>query len=34
MRFAQVWLFRDGQAIRMQLCSSVDEALEAAGLSE
>ena len=34
MRFAQVWSFRDGQAIRMQMYSSVDEALEAAGLSE
>ena len=34
MRFAQVWSFRDGQAIRMQMYSSVDDALEAAGLSE
>ena len=34
MRFAQVWSFRDGQSIRMQMYSSVDEALEAAGLSE
>ena len=34
MRFAQVWSFRDGQAIRMQMYASVDEALEAAGLSE
>ncbi len=34
MRFAQVWSFRDGQAFRMQMYSSVDEALEAAGLSE
>jgi ketosteroid isomerase-like protein len=33
MRFAQVWSFRDGQAIRMQMYASVDEALEAAGLS-
>ena len=34
MRFAQVWTFRDGQAIRMQMYASVDEALEAVGLSE
>jgi ketosteroid isomerase-like protein len=34
MRFAQVWSFRDGQAIRMQMYASVDEALEAVGLSE
>jgi ketosteroid isomerase-like protein len=34
MRFAQVWSFRDGQAIRMQMYASVAEALEAAGLSE
>ncbi len=34
MRFAQVWTFRDGQAIRMQMYASVDEALEAAGLRE
>ena len=34
MRFAQVWSFRDGQAIRMQMYSNVEEALEAAGLSE
>ena len=34
MRFAQVWSFRDGRAIRMQMYASVDEALEAAGLSE
>jgi ketosteroid isomerase-like protein len=34
MRFAQVWSFRDGQAIRMQMYSNVDEALEAAGLKE
>ena len=34
MRFAQVWSFRDGQAIRMQMYANVDEALEAAGLSE
>jgi ketosteroid isomerase-like protein len=29
MRFAQVWTFREGQAIRMQMYASVDEALEA-----
>ena len=34
MRFAQVWTFRDGQAIRMQMYASLDEALEAVGLSE
>ncbi len=33
MRFAQVWSFREAQAIRMQMYASVDEALEAAGLS-
>ena len=33
MRFAQVWTFREGQAIRMEMYASVDEALEAAGLS-
>ena len=34
MRFAQVWTFRDGQAIRMQMYAHPDEALEAVGLSE
>ena len=34
MHFAQVWTFRDGQAIRMEMYSSVDEAREAAGLRE
>ena len=34
MRFAQVWTLRDGLAIRMQMYASVDEALEAVGLSE
>jgi ketosteroid isomerase-like protein len=34
MRFAQVWSFRDGRAIRMQMYANVDEALEAVGLSE
>ena len=34
MRFAQVWSFRDGQAIRMQMYASVAEALEAVRLSE
>ena len=33
MRFAQVWTLRDGQGIRMQLYASVEEALEAVGLS-
>jgi ketosteroid isomerase-like protein len=33
MRFAQVWTFRDGQAIKMQMYASVDEALAAVGLS-
>ncbi len=32
MRFAQVWTFRDGQAIRMDMYASPDEALEAVGL--
>ena len=34
MRFAQVWTLRDGQAIRMQMYASLEEALEAVGLSE
>ena len=34
MRFAQVWTFRDGRAIRMQMYASPAEALEAAGLRE
>jgi ketosteroid isomerase-like protein len=34
MRFAQVWTLRDGQGIRMELYASVEEALEAVGLSE
>jgi ketosteroid isomerase-like protein len=34
MRFAQVWTLRDGLASRMQLYASVEEALEAVGLSE
>ena len=34
MRFAQVWTLRDGQAIRMQMYASPEEALEAVGLSE
>ena len=32
MRFAQVWTFRDGQADRMNLYASVEEALEDVGL--
>ena len=34
MRFAQVWTLRDEQGIRMQMYASVEEALEAVGLSE
>jgi ketosteroid isomerase-like protein len=34
MRFAQVWTLRDGQAIRMQMYASPEEALEAVGLSQ
>jgi ketosteroid isomerase-like protein len=34
MRFAQVWTLRDGWGVRMQLYASVEEALEAVGLSE
>ena len=34
MRFAQVWTLRDGQGVRMLLYASVEEALEAVGLSE
>jgi len=34
MRFAQVWSFRNGHAMRMEMYSNVDEALEAAGMSE
>ena len=34
MRFAQVWSLRDGLAFRMQMYASVEEALEAAELSE
>ena len=34
MRFAQVWTLRDGQGVRMEMFASVEEALEAAGLSE
>jgi ketosteroid isomerase-like protein len=32
MHFAQVWTFRDGQAIRMEMYSSLNEGREAAGL--
>jgi uncharacterized protein len=31
MSFAQVWTFRDGQAIRMQMYANPDEALETVG---
>ena len=34
MRFAQVWMFRDGKQIRMEMYASADEALEAVGLRE
>jgi ketosteroid isomerase-like protein len=34
MRFAQVWTLRDGVGIRMQMYASVEEALEAVGLSD
>ncbi len=34
MRFAQVWAFRDGRQIRMQMYASLDEAFKAVGLSE
>jgi ketosteroid isomerase-like protein len=34
MRFAQVWTFRDGRAIRMEMYANRDEALEAVRLSE
>jgi ketosteroid isomerase-like protein len=33
MRFAQVWTFREGRAIIMQMYASVDEALEAVRMS-
>ena len=33
MRFAQIWTFRDGQAIRMQMHAKTEEGIEAAGLS-
>jgi ketosteroid isomerase-like protein len=32
MHFAQVWTFRDGQAIRMEMYSSLNEGRKAAGL--
>ena len=34
MRFAQVWTFRDGQAVRMEMYKNVEEALEAVVLRE
>jgi ketosteroid isomerase-like protein len=34
MRFAMVWAFRDGLAVRMEMYASRNEALEAAGLRE
>jgi ketosteroid isomerase-like protein len=32
MRFGQIWSFRDGRAVRMEMYSDVDEARRAAGL--
>ncbi|HEX6653760.1 MAG TPA: hypothetical protein VF072_13525 [Thermoleophilaceae bacterium] len=34
MDFAQVWAFRDGKQVRMEMYASAGEALEAAGLRE
>jgi ketosteroid isomerase-like protein len=34
MRFAQVWTFRDGLIVRMDMYADREEALEAAGLRE
>jgi ketosteroid isomerase-like protein len=34
MRFAQVWTFRDGLAVRAEMYADRNEALEAAGLRE
>jgi ketosteroid isomerase-like protein len=34
MHFAQVWMFRDGKQIRMEMYASPGEALEAVGLRE
>ena len=33
MRFAQVWTYRHGQAMRMQMYANPDEAFEAVGMS-
>jgi ketosteroid isomerase-like protein len=33
MRFFQVWTFRDGRAVRMEMYSDLDEARRAAGLA-
>jgi ketosteroid isomerase-like protein len=33
MRFFQLWTFRDGRAIRMEMFSDLDEARRAAGLA-
>jgi ketosteroid isomerase-like protein len=33
MRFFQVWTFRDGRAVRMEMYNDVDEAKRAAGLA-
>jgi ketosteroid isomerase-like protein len=32
MRFCQVWTFRDGRAVRMEMYNDMDEARRAAGL--
>jgi ketosteroid isomerase-like protein len=34
MHFGQVWTFRDGKQVRMEMYSTPEEALRAAGLSE
>ena len=33
MRFGQLWSFRDGRAVRMEMYSDVDDARRAAGLA-
>ena len=33
MRFVQLWTFRDGRAVRMEMFSDIDEARRAAGLA-
>jgi ketosteroid isomerase-like protein len=34
MHFAQVWTFRDGKQLRMEMYATPEEALRAAGLAE